>query len=255
MESQAPDGLWGDGPIASEEGILDRVGITSLVLLAYLGAGYTHSSKEFGPVIRRGLDWLRGQQRPDGGFETLGSADASIAALALCEAHGLTAAEPLLSPAERAISSLQFSRGRDDAWSMWDAMALTSARLAGLEVSTDAVEAAVKRFRVRLASGPDAKTALGLRLLLREASDSALSETVSRLSQGSDTSDPMLAYPASLLLFQSSPKVWKDWEKRRRRQTPAWTPGLPDSAGIVRAAYSMLLQEIYYRDSAFTPDR
>ena len=53
-------------------------GVTGLALLAFLGAGFSHLSKEthdgicFGDVVRKGLQWMIAQQDPEGcvGFRT-----------------------------------------------------------------------------------------------------------------------------------------------------------------------------------------
>ncbi|HXG60569.1 MAG TPA: hypothetical protein VNO22_04275, partial [Planctomycetota bacterium] len=75
-------------------------GVTGLSLLAFLGAGYSHLSKDtydgicFGDVVRKGLQWMMSHQDPEG---CIGSRNAqkymynhTICALAMSEAYGLT---------------------------------------------------------------------------------------------------------------------------------------------------------------------
>ena len=82
------------------------VGMTSLALLAFLGAGFTSSSKAMivdklagqpitigKDVVLPGLKWLASQQRPDGSFSDAGGYflyNEALATLALCEAYGLS---------------------------------------------------------------------------------------------------------------------------------------------------------------------
>ena len=82
------------------------VGMTSLALLAFLGAGFTSSSRAIivdklagrpitigRDVVLPGLKWLASQQRPDGSFSDAGGYflyNEALATLALCEAYGLS---------------------------------------------------------------------------------------------------------------------------------------------------------------------
>lgn len=141
---------------------------TGLSLLAYLGAGCTHlDSNDYAQVVNRGLNWLLKNQQPDGSLfreET----DAhrygriyshGIATIALCEAYGMTHDSRLQEPAQKAIDfilSAQTPQGgwrytpekKDGVWrgesdtsvSGWQAMALVSAKMAGLRVPDSCFE-------------------------------------------------------------------------------------------------------------------
>jgi Squalene-hopene cyclase C-terminal domain len=67
---------------------------TALALLPMLGAGQTHlQDGPYKNVIGRGIDWLKGHQKPDGDLSA--GADQQMyshgfAAIALCEAYGMT---------------------------------------------------------------------------------------------------------------------------------------------------------------------
>ena len=72
-----------------------RTAATGLALLAYLGAGYTHLDDKYRTVVRNGIDWLVQHQHPDGDLFAGGSTythfySHGIAAIALCEAYGMT---------------------------------------------------------------------------------------------------------------------------------------------------------------------
>ncbi|HZL99608.1 MAG TPA: hypothetical protein VFD43_05075, partial [Planctomycetota bacterium] len=95
------------------------VGLTSLALLTYLGAGFRHDSKQYlvdniaarkiyigKNVVMPGLKWLVDQQRPDGSFSDAGTYflyNEALAALALSEAYGLTRSPYWKKPAQKAI--------------------------------------------------------------------------------------------------------------------------------------------------------
>jgi hypothetical protein len=175
---QSADGSWGaatytnacarDG--CSGSGARDYdVGVTALSLLAFLGAGYSHLSRDeirdpqlpgrtvkFGQVVRDGVKWLIAQQGPDGcigpprGHYMYNHA---IGALALSEAYGMTNAGPLAGPAQKAIDYLVLVQNYGKGWRYtagcgdndtsvtgWAAMALKSADLSGLKFREEAYD-------------------------------------------------------------------------------------------------------------------
>lgn len=123
--------------------------VTALALLPYLGAGHTHREGPWKDTVRRGLQALVRAQREDGSFATderRGYASA-IATLTLAEAFGLTRAEPLRAPAQRAVDHLVRTQSRSGGWRYqpgdgaadssvtgWATVALCAARRAGLDV-------------------------------------------------------------------------------------------------------------------------
>ena len=139
---------------------------TGLALLSLLGAGCDHYDPAHGDAVRRGLDYLLANQRDDGLlFPELGkrpdtAATGSdvwavarfyshgIAAIALCEAYGMTGDAKLREPAQRSLDyiaqSQTASRGgwrylagvdADLSVTGWQLMALRSGELAGLQVA------------------------------------------------------------------------------------------------------------------------
>lgn len=132
------------------------VGVTGLALLAFLGAGYSHASRDivdgvaFGDVVRRGLQWVLAQQDDDG---CIGSRlehkymyGHAIAALALTEACCLTNTQLFRDRAQKAVEFLVSAQNPELAWRYsrrsgendtsvtgWAVMVFKSARMAGLE--------------------------------------------------------------------------------------------------------------------------
>jgi hypothetical protein len=169
---QFPDGHWSLHKLP--EGVEDQdpalgemeadSAATGLALLSYLGAGYTHLDDKYRGVVRRGMDWLIRHQKPDGDLFTGGTKYArfyshGIAAIALCEAYGMTRDAELREPARKAIEFIVNTQhptrggwrydvhpntGRstetDTSVSGWMLMALKSAQMAGLEVPEEALE-------------------------------------------------------------------------------------------------------------------
>jgi hypothetical protein len=97
------------------------VGLTSISLLAFLGAGFGHNAKQYvvdtfkakkselgKDVVLKGLKWLVARQNPDGSFSSTGPQrslyNEALAALALSEAYGLTANRAWKEPAQKAIN-------------------------------------------------------------------------------------------------------------------------------------------------------
>jgi hypothetical protein len=168
---QNPDGSWGATSFQNQcvggkcTGIGDAefdAGLTSLSLLAFLGAGYSHLSKDvyddpvtpgrklhFGEVVKNGLKWLMSKQDPEGcvgGRGTKYMYNHTIAALALSEAYGMSATQLFKGPAQQAIKFIEAAQNPDRAWRYsaksgdndssvtgWAIMALKSAELSELE--------------------------------------------------------------------------------------------------------------------------
>lgn len=133
---------------------------TGLAMLAFLGAGYTHADVEYGGEVSRGLGFLVGNQKPDGDLFLPQEAQSNlnvwlyshgIAAIALCEAYGMTRDEALREPAQKALDFIVAAQhptkggwryapreGSDTSVSGWQLMALKSGELAGLRVPREA---------------------------------------------------------------------------------------------------------------------
>lgn len=161
---QNPDGSWslhrfGGGQGYENAGYAQMqsdTAATGLALLAFLGAGYTHTDGKYRLTVARALDFLLANQQPNGDlFLPMDPASNrnvwlyshGIAAIALCEAYGMTRDPLLRDPAQRALAFIaeaqnpqqggwRYSpgRGSDTSVSGWQLMALKSGELAGLEV-------------------------------------------------------------------------------------------------------------------------
>jgi len=173
---QGPDGGWG---VQSHAGACKTsrcstpesasadfdIGVSGLSLLAFLGAGYSHLSKDvhegirFGEVVGRGLRHLLRQQDAEGflgprtGHKEM--YNHTIAALALCEAYGLTGSSLFKDEARRAVDYLvqaqnpgrgwrYSSRSGDNDTSVtgWAVMVLKSAELSGISFPRTAYDGA-----------------------------------------------------------------------------------------------------------------
>ena len=156
---QQSDGRWElhrgyDNP--GRESLRTDTGATSLALLSFLGAGYTHQTGKHKEIVRKGLNWLRKVQRSDGNlhdWEELGRQTAFYAhgqgTIVLCEAYALTHDKDLLEPARKALQFIYDSQNEHGGWQYqpgavgdlsvtgWQVMAMQSARMAGMEVPED----------------------------------------------------------------------------------------------------------------------
>jgi hypothetical protein len=160
---QMPDGSWSlhfapQGDDNPDEPPLFRAetAATGLALLSFLGAGYDHYGGQYAEVVQRALNNLILHQQPDGDLyrpeddESNRSAllySHGIAAIALCEAYGMTGDKALAGPAQKAINFIVAAQdstrggwryipgsGSDTSVSGWQLMALKSGQLAGLDV-------------------------------------------------------------------------------------------------------------------------
>ncbi|MGA2069611.1 MAG: hypothetical protein ABSG86_31960, partial [Thermoguttaceae bacterium] len=163
---QFPDGHWSldalPPGVATDDAALGGIpadsAATGLVLLSYLGAGYTHLDERYRDVVRRGVEWLVKHQKPDGDLYTGGHRVThfyghGIAAMALCEAYGMTQDPDLREPARKAVEFIvktqeprrggwRYEPGRESDTSVtgWQLMALKSAQMAGLDVPRETLE-------------------------------------------------------------------------------------------------------------------
>ncbi len=153
---QHPDGHWSlqtpDEPVM----LRSDTAATGLCLLSFQGAGYTHQQHQYAAVVSSGLRALLAMQRPDGNLyrsedpvsdQNVMFYSHGIAALALCEAYGMTGDPALREPAQRAVDFIVKSQHQerggwryqpqvssDTSVSGWMMMALKSGELAGLTV-------------------------------------------------------------------------------------------------------------------------
>lgn len=130
QKHQSPDGRWDadgfDGQCTSGrcggKGTPHYdVGLTGLSIVAFLGHGDTHlGNGPFKEAVKKGLDFLRREQRADGciGDERIESAmyNHALATYALAEAYMLTRDPSLKDPVEKAVKYLVDAQNPGKAW-------------------------------------------------------------------------------------------------------------------------------------------
>ncbi len=154
---QRPKGSWNmRGPYKGGANVENEEAATAMALLAFQGAGYTPNGKTSDPftrvVMRAWKSLLRSQQADGHFFGNLAPEQHQLYTQALCtiaisELYGMTHDEAYLGPAQKAVDycvSIQdqknggwrYQPGIDSDMSVtgWFAMAMQSARMAGLEV-------------------------------------------------------------------------------------------------------------------------
>jgi hypothetical protein len=155
---QSESGAWRLQDFDTKVLIRSDTAATALSLLSFQGAGYTHQQYQYADNVGKAIQFLVNNQRPNGDLykpeDPASDQNAwlyshAIAALALCEAFGMTQDPSLREPAQRAINFMVESQdkqrggwryrpgnGTDTSVSGWFMMAFKSGQLAGLEVPT-----------------------------------------------------------------------------------------------------------------------
>ena len=152
--AQGRDGSWNAQAWGGNKPY--TVGMTGLAMLAFHGAGFTEKRGPFQATIKRGLRWLRTQQRPDGSFPWETYYEQGIATMAVVEANALSRDPAIERMAQRAINYVcktqpehggfrytgAVPRGEGDmSVTGWQIMAIKSALCTpGIEVPDEAVE-------------------------------------------------------------------------------------------------------------------
>lgn len=153
---QKADGSWSLQGHGEPVLLRSDTAATALCILAFQGAGYTHLKHQHADTVAKAVNYLKKNQRRDGDLfrsEDLESNlnvwlySHSIAALAICEAYGMTQDPELEGPAQRAIDFIVESQhptrggwryqpqvSSDTSVTGWMTMALKSGELAGLKV-------------------------------------------------------------------------------------------------------------------------
>jgi hypothetical protein len=156
---QAPDGGWSLQGFPEEAQLATDTAATALAVLAFQGAGYNHREHQYKEVVRGGIDFLVKSQKENGDLFVPLDDDSnrsvwlyshSLAALALCEAYGMTQDPDLKEPAQKALDFIVAGQhaqrggwryspgvGTDTSVTGWMMMALKSGELAGLQVPPD----------------------------------------------------------------------------------------------------------------------
>lgn len=158
-KQQNPGGTWSlKGPYSAGAGVENFAAATSMALLAFQGAGYTHQRPgQFKKNVERGIEALLAMQSEDGSFfdERYGRNNHRFythaqATIAVCELYSMSGDAALMEPARAAVSycvaNQDPARGgwrylpqqdSDTSVTGWVLMALQSARMAGLDVPSE----------------------------------------------------------------------------------------------------------------------
>jgi len=228
---------------------------TGLALLCFYGWGASHNAEgKYQGNIRKGIDWLVSQQKPDGNLDgPAGRMYAhGIATIALCEAYGITRDPALKAAAEKAIALIIAAQGTKGGWRYtptpgesdtsvtgWQYMALHSGRLAGLEVPDAVFEKARKWLDFAGGgkhgglygyTGPDgnnpAMIATGMfcrQLDLVGPTDPRNIESAEALKMHPmNVSAPEFygLYYATLALYQHQGPIWTEWNTKLKEVLP-----------------------------------
>lgn len=143
---------------------------TGLAILTYLAHGETPTSKEFGPTVRSGLDFLTNSIIDKGGKPMIAGTDGNeysflIATYALCEAYGMTKNPDLRDPAEKCLTRIVKGQNATGGWDYkmrrttrddisfggWAMQALKAGKMAGIHPSglDDCIKKAINCLRTR----------------------------------------------------------------------------------------------------------
>jgi len=176
VRQQSAEGHWSLTPAGSKETASFRsdTAATGLALLSLLGAGYDHFDGPYRDQVQRALNYLVEHQKANGDLyvpqDAVSNQNAwlyshGIAAIALCEAYGMTGDTSLAGPAQKAIDFIVAAQdprygawrytprvGSDTSVSGWQIMALKSGELAGLRVPAQSYEQ-IKRWLEGARSG------------------------------------------------------------------------------------------------------
>ena len=194
---------------------------TALAVLAFLGDGFSHLSKDtyddlcFGTVVKKGLQRLIARQDAEGWFDRKDPAANAVAALALSEAYGLTGSILFKDQAQEGVSAVGRTRGTDERTLAWKMRVLISARESGLEGDhagqASSLVDELKGSRSILALSARAR----LRLVFLKQADPEAAEAIAAVSPRD--LDPELRFFVATTLHSfdgPSGPGWKRWEPR-----------------------------------------
>ncbi|MDX1563971.1 MAG: hypothetical protein R3236_01140, partial [Phycisphaeraceae bacterium] len=244
-DHQEPDGHW-DMAKHGGKGEYNTAG-TGFALLCYYGWGIKHGDEsKHAKAVSRAIDWLLKQQKDDGDLRGAKSSHGmychGIAAIALCEAYGLTKDPKLKEPAERAIEFIVNAQHKAGGWRYkpgqsgdlsvtgWQYMALHSARMAEIQVDESVFEK-TRQFIDSVsggkqgglygytgpAKGRKAMTATGMflrQLDLTPPTDPKQQESARFIKANmlkAGKVDFYYDYYATLSLYQHQGPVWRQW--------------------------------------------
>lgn len=271
--------------------VATTTGATGLALLAFLGAGYTHHSGTYRDVVQRGLYYL-GQRMlvtPYGGDLQEGTMYAQgIATLALCEAYAMTQDATLRPMAQQGVDFICYAQHPQGGWRYvpgqpgdttvfgWQIMALKSARMAGLEVPSPVIDAAMRyldsvqsqggaAYGYQKSGNEPACTAIGLLSRMYygwRRNDPRLEKGVGILQAiGPSRNDVYFNYYATQVMHHYHGQGWEKWnttlrdylvstQQQQGHERGSWY--FPDRHGAFGGRHyttcmCVMILEVYYR--------
>ena len=191
---------------------------SALAVLAFLGDGYSHLSRDtyedlcYGTAVKRGLQWLIARQDADGFFDRKDAPGNAVAALALSEAYGATGSALYKEPAQKGVSAIGRTPGGDPRDLAWKALLLISARDSELE-GDFAGQAAAMADLLKESGSPLALAARArFKGSFQREPDPAAVETLAGLEP--KALHPELRYFSTLALLSLEGSGWKRWNPR-----------------------------------------
>jgi hypothetical protein len=147
-KQQTPSGFWEyDGSHKA-----DRIAATGMAILPFLAAGETHlTGKKYRTTVYKGLEFLKKEIKANGQFGASGMYAQAIAAIAVCEAAGMTQDDKLKKVAKLATDFIVKAQAGNGSWGYtastegdtsivgWQVQALKSAKLAGIAIPEKAM--------------------------------------------------------------------------------------------------------------------
>jgi len=244
--NQEADGHWAMGKHGSHERY--NTAGAGLALLCYYGWGIKHKdASRHARAQNKALQWLIKQQKENGDLRGDKGGRMychGIAAIALCEAYGLTEDLQLKGPAERAIKFILDAQHNEGGWRYnpkekgdlsvtgWQYMAMHSARMAELKVPEPAF-AKARQFFGTVAGGKNggrygytgrgdgqpAMTATGMFMRQLDLSPPTAANQIESADYikahmlKANRVDFYYDYYATLALYQHQGPIWKEWNK------------------------------------------
>jgi len=228
---------------------------TALALLPFLAAGQTHETKDslYQKNILQGINWLVKHQKPTGDLVTSGSQMYShgLAAIALCEAYGMTNDSRIGYAAQSAINFIESGQNREGGWRYrhgsddsdtsifgWQVMALKSGQMAGLKVNPAVLQACKKyltsaargKYGAEFAytpSGGAKRSMAGVGLLTAQYLGAKRDDVViiggvellmqDRYRPSMSERDTYYWYYATQVMHNVPGKEWDEWNRQMRR--------------------------------------
>jgi hypothetical protein len=244
-----------------------------LILLAYLGAGYSHLSRDertdlatgrvlrFGEVVKKGIRRLRERQNDDGSFEGGSPETQAMAALTLTEYYGMTAWKELLEPATKAVASVLALKSEDPKFLIWKGMVVRDAILSDVPHAPVDMDDLIRPLR-ELDSPAAVSGVVLLSALHKKRADGALEHFLKLDGEALAPADRWLAMLAATKAWKPGESKCAKWEERIREflkptqigekgcDRGSWPWNRDDHEGrVLQAAYACLSLEHGYRYS------